>query len=230
METTVTVLLKRVPIFSELEENALSDLAQQCQRRAYKKNETIFHEGEPGHAMYIVCAGRVHVQRENGEGKTALIARRGPGEHFGELALIDGKPRMADVLAAEQSELLLLHRDAFIRCIEQRPQIALKIMATMADRLREAADQLGNLQELDVLGRVAGVLLERLRLGSAPEPDGGRRLLPNVPQGQLAGETGATRESVNRAISDLKKTKTVRMEGRALIIMDEKRLRQIAAR
>jgi len=230
VNTNTTVLLKRILIFSELEETALFDLAQKCQRRLYKKNEAVFHEGDPGHTLYIVCAGRVNVQRENSDGKTALIARRGPGEHFGELALIDGKPRMADVIAAEPSELLMLRRDAFIQCIEQRPQIALKIMAALADRLREAADHLGNLQELDVLGRVAGALLERLQLGSTPEADGGRRLLPNVTQKQLAGEMGATRESVNRAIANLKDTNAVRMAGRALIILDEKRLRQIAAR
>ena len=224
IEPNVTVLLKRVAIFSELEDNALRDLAQQCQRRQFKKNEAIFHQGDPGHTMYIVCAGRVNVQNDNGDGQTVFIARRGPGDYFGEMALIDGKPRMVDVITAEPTELLTLHQDAFIRCIEERPRIALKVMAMLADRLREAADHLGNLQEKDVLGRVARVLCERLRAGSAPEPGGGLRITTNVTQKQLAAEVGATRESVNRALSNLKDTKIIRMAGRALIVTNEKRL------
>ena len=227
---TVTVLLKRIPIFSELEDNALADLARQCHRRQFRKNEAIFHEGDPGHTMYIVCAGRVNVQKETSDGETVHIAHRGPGEHFGELALIDGKPRMADVMTAEQTELLTLHRDAFIRCIEERPRIALKIMAALADRLREAADYLENLQQMDVLGRVAAALAERLQAGSTPEPGGGKRLTARVTQQQLADEVGATRESVNRALANLKETHVVRAEGRALIVLEENRLRKLGSR
>ncbi len=226
---TVTDLLKRVAIFSELDAEALSDLARECKPRQYKKNEAVFHEGDPGHTLYIVCAGCVHVQKETKSGKRSLIARRGAGEYVGEMALIDGKPRMADVITAEKTELLALRRNAFIRCIEQRPQIALKIMATLADRLREAADRLGNLQELDVLGRIAGALLDRMKAGSALEPGGGVRLLTPPTQQEIAEEIGATRESVNRALANLKKTGVLR-KGRDLVVLDEKRLKQLRLR
>ena len=227
MDVSLTALLKRVLIFSDLEDADLLDLARNCQKRKFRAGEAIFHEGDPGHTLYIICAGRVNVQIETGDGETVHIAHRGPGEHFGEMALIDGKPRMADVVTAEPTELLSLHRDAFIGCIEKRPKIALRVMAALADRLREAADHFGNFQELDVLGRVSKALWERLKTGAAPEPGGGFRLNAKVTQQQLAAEVAATRESVNRALANLKETGVLCPNTRDIVILDEKRLRQI---
>ena len=230
MVSAVTVLLKRVSIFSDLDEHALLDLAHQCQRRSFKKNEAIFHQGDPGYTMYIVCAGRVNVQTETGDGEIVHIAHRGPGDYFGEMALIDGKPRMADVVTTENTELLMLHQDAFIGCIDARPRIALKVMAVLADRLREAANYLEMLQEMDALGRVSGVLYDRFMEGSAPETGGGRRITTKVTQKQLAGEVGATRETVNRALKNLKDTGVIRMDGRAIVVLKEDRLGRIGLR
>src|SRR5205823_6439085 len=156
-----TSLLRQVPLFAELDEPLLQALAQRCRCKTFKTNEVLFHEGdEEESTLYVIVSGHIDIQRDTASGKTVHIARRGPGEYVGELALIDGKPRMADALTAEPCDLLLLRRADFIGCIEQSPRIALGVMACLADRLRQAASDLISRQELDVLGRLSEKLLE----------------------------------------------------------------------
>ena len=117
MDGSVVTLLKRDSLFAGLEDRYLQEVAQRVRRRKFPAHEAIFHEEDEGATLYILVSGHVHIQQTLPSGETVHIATRGPGEHFGELSLLDGKPRMADAITAEPCDLLLLSRTEFIRCV-----------------------------------------------------------------------------------------------------------------
>ena len=230
MQPSIVLQLKRVPIFAGLDSSALQALAECCRHRKFRAGQTLFHTGDAGVTLYLIVSGRVNIQTELSSGKPLHLAQRGPGDHFGEMALIDGKPRMADAVAAEDCELLTLGRDALMHCIQISPHTALAIMASLAERLREAAELLADKQELDVLGRTCEALLDLAEAYGHESPTGGTRIGIKLSQQDLADRIGATRESVNRALAGLKRVAAIRSEGRDWILLKPEKLRQRCTR
>src|SRR5687767_3955834 len=109
-----TSVLARVSLFADLTAEELADLAAKLRSRRYAKGEVVFLCGDPGTSLCIVEAGRIRLGVSSPEGKARTLSLLGPGDFFGELALLDGQPRSADALAAEPSRLLLLPRDSFL--------------------------------------------------------------------------------------------------------------------
>jgi len=227
VEASDLELLRQTPLFAGLDEETLRAVAGRCRRRRFRADVSLFHEGDPGQSLYVVGSGCLRIETSGSGDQTIHLARRGPGEVVGELSLIDGKPRMADVVTDEPSELLMLDRADFLRLIEESPPMALSIMACLADRLRQAADQLESQQSQDVLGRVSGAILAMVEARGNQEADGWRIATPTS-QRQLAEELGTTRESVNRAFSRLKQVQAIRSDGRDLIVLNARKLRQYA--
>ena len=226
MSSTTAALLRQVPLFAALDDELREAIALRTRRRTFEAGQALFHEGDPGHTLYVILSGRVNVQRVTPSGEVLHIADRGPGEFVGEMALIDGKPRMADVVTAEACDLLMVDRAAFLECMERSPRIAWLVAGCMVERLREAADHQEKIQSRDVLGRVAGALLELMDLqGTDPVP-GGRRLRAQITQQELAERVGTTRESVNRAFRRLKQVGAVQCQGKQPVVTDEVKLRQ----
>ena len=219
-------LLRRVPLFASLPDEQLQSLNRHVVVQTCGKGETLFQENQPGRTLYAVLSGAVNIERLTPDGGLVHIAKRGEGEVFGEMALIDGRPRMADAVTAERSVLLVLERDALMRCIRESPEVALGIMAYLADRLRQAGDRLENTQTLNVIGRLCARLLELSQAHGVTDPNGGLRLSTKVSQQNLAEQIGTTRESVNRALSELAKMRAIRKDGRTIVIADEAKLRR----
>jgi CRP/FNR family cyclic AMP-dependent transcriptional regulator len=219
-------LLRRAAIFAALDDELLRTLASRTRRRQYRRNASVFHEGDPGETLYVIVSGRVNIQTHAAGEQPVHLARRGPGEVFGELALIDGKPRMADAVAIESTDVLVLERSDFLRCVEASPRMALSVLACLADRLRQAAEHLESHQCQDVLGRVSGAILRQMEARAGQDSSGGVRLGARLSQRQLAEEIGTTRESVNRVLRRLKQVGAIRVEGRDLIVLDAGKLRQ----
>jgi CRP-like cAMP-binding protein len=219
-------MLRQVPLFRSLDEGSLGSLALHSRRRRFHRGETLFHAGDPGYTLYIIAGGRVDIQTTMPDGQTVHLARRVQGDYFGEMALIDGKPRMADAITAEPCDLIMLDRASFVQCIEESPQIALAIMSTLAERLREAAVNLERRQGLDVLGRMSALLLELMDTSSAEMPGGGRRLAAKMTQQEMAERIGSTRETVNRTLCSLRDIGAIRMDGRQIIVLSVARLRR----
>lgn len=226
MEPSTIALLKKLPLFAALDDAAIAELAVHCRRRAFRAHEALFHEGDPGYTLYIIITGSVHIQRDTASGSTVHIAQRGPGEPFGEMALINEKPRMADAVTAAPTELLMLDREAFLRCVERSPRIAFGVMSYLADRLREAGAHLESRQSLDVRGRLAEKLLELGDLHGIAQEDGAVRIEAKITQQSLAEQIGTTRESINRELARLRGVRALRTEGRTLVITDRKKLQR----
>ncbi len=232
---TLVRWLHGVFLFHELSEQQLFEIAGKVRRRTFDPNSTLFYQDDSGQTMYLILSGRVQIRSKNG----TVIAHRGPGDYFGELALLDGKPRMADAITTDTCDLLMLDRADFAACITASPQIGLAIMVTLADRLREAALLLESQLGRDVLGRLSETLLQLVEAhgelekrpnetGKATQPT--IRIAKRVTRQELATEISAAPETVSRAMSSLRDVRAIRMEGRTIIITDIKKLERFAQR
>lgn len=224
IETTIVRLLRQVSFFGKLDEAMLGQIAQRTRRRQFGPHEALFHQGDPGETLYVIVAGNVAIQKPAASGQTIYLAQRCGGEHFGEMALIDAKPRMADAVTVTACDLLMLGREEFIHCIEACPAIALAVMTSLAERLREAADDVENYRSLDVLGRLAHTLLTLAEAQGGPESSGALRLDLTMSQQELADRIGTTRESVSRALAQLRRLKAIRSESRSHMILEPTKL------
>ena len=218
-QAQIASALKEIPLFRGLDEPVLGKVASVLRPRIYPARTALFHAGDPGHLLYVLVSGQVRIEKISASGETVHLAYRGPGDYFGELALLDGKPRMASAVTLAECVCLTMEREAFQRCLRDAPSVASHSMATLAERLREAADALEDVQGLDVLGRLCKALLELA-------PDGSPKRITHQ---QLADRIGATRESVTRALSGLRKTGLVRTDGSRLTVLDPEALRRRCA-
>jgi CRP/FNR family cyclic AMP-dependent transcriptional regulator len=130
-------ILQSVVLFHALPRETLEALAAATVERAYAGGAMVIRRGEPGDGLYIVVAGLVQVVGDEDDIDASVLAVLGPGEAFGELALLDGKPRSASVIAAWPARCLFLARDAFLAHLDQHPEAARALLRVLAGRLRE---------------------------------------------------------------------------------------------
>jgi CRP/FNR family cyclic AMP-dependent transcriptional regulator len=194
-----TETLAQVAIFSGLDAEGLRELADAARRRTFRPGEIIFHRDDPGQVLYVIRAGKVKIYITSPDGQEVALAVFGPGEYFGELALLDGQPRSASAVAIEPVEAYALQRADFINAVNRHPRIAVQVMNVLSRRLRQTDAMIEDLLFLDVHGRVAKKLLELAELHGVRTPEGIRIEL-RLTQGELAAMVGASRESVNKVM------------------------------
>jgi len=191
--------LAQVAIFAGLDEDGLRELASVARRRTFRAGEVIFHRDDPGQVLYVIRSGKVKIYITSQDGQEVSLAVFGPGDYFGELALLDGQPRSASAVAIEPAETYTLQRTDFIKAVMSHPRIAVQVMNVLSRRLRQTDAMIEDLLFLDVHGRVAKKLLELADLHGARTPEGIRIEL-RLTQGELAAMVGASRESVNKVM------------------------------
>jgi CRP/FNR family cyclic AMP-dependent transcriptional regulator len=143
-------------------------------------------------------SGRVKVYLSDEDGKEVIINTQGPGEYFGELALIDEAPRSASVMTIEDSKLSIVSKRDFESCLARYPEIALRVIKGLTKRLRHLTENVKSLALMDVYGRVARTLLSL-----AEEQDGKLVVHQRLTQRDIAAMIGASREMVSRILKDL---------------------------
>ena len=207
------VVLRNVALFSGLDDGELEKLSKVSGRKRVERGAFVVRAGESTDSLYVLLAGRAKVTNTDEEVREIILAWLGPGEFFGEMGLIDGSPRSANVVAAEPCELLFLGKDAFQRCLQDNFQVAQKLMKTLVLRLREADRKIESLALLDVYGRVARLLLDM------SEVIEGRRLVKKKMSKQdMAKMIGASREMVSKVMRDLELSGYIRYEDDVLVI------------
>jgi CRP/FNR family transcriptional regulator/CRP/FNR family cyclic AMP-dependent transcriptional regulator len=168
------------------------------------------------------------------DGRETILSFLERGDFFGEMSLIDGEPRSASVRTVTDAQLLIIHRESFLRLIRQSPEIAMGLLSEMSKRLRKANRQIGSLSTMSVSGRVAGTLLNLMEeRGIRIHTDGGKMVtvIHNRPtQQQLADMSGTTRETVSRICSLLVRTGAIAMTGKDIVIFDEGALQERATK
>jgi CRP/FNR family transcriptional regulator, cyclic AMP receptor protein len=210
-------LLRTVPIFSELTDAEITALARLTSRRRYDKDAVIFFENAPGDSLFVIVEGRVRVTILGDDGREIILSLLGPGDFFGELALIDNEPRSATTIAAEDAELLCLSRSDFEAAVKEHASITKGLLAVVAARLRHANHQISTLALLDVYGRVARVLLEMAREEGKRLKDGHISFRRPTHQ-EIASRIGTTRETVTRMLRDLQRQGLVHVEAREMVV------------
>ena len=214
----VTDFLATVPLFRELDRASVRGFAELTREQKFAKGAMIVSEGDPGDALFVVRSGEVKVVIIGEDGREVILNVLGVGEHFGELALIDGRPRSAHVVSTHASSLLILKRADFRRKVEQSPSVAWGLMVELSRRLRQADGTIGSLVLLDVPGRVAKVLLEHATSG---EPATLVKQLTHQTIGQMIG---ASRETVSRAMAEFQERGMLSVTRRIVTITDRRAL------
>lgn len=220
--------LKGVPLFSELPEAHLQSLGELLIERSYRRGATIFFEGDPGDALYIVRSGIVKISRVAEDGREKTLAFLGKGEPFGEMALIDGGPRSAIAQALEATSLYALHRADFLAALTENPALSLGVIKVLSARLQQANAQLMDLVFRDVRGRVAQALLDLARRHGVPLTNG-RMISVKLTHQEIANLVGTARETVSRTFAELQDSGIIRIEGRNIVLLDAAQLEGYAA-
>lgn len=209
------VLLKSIPLFHGVDDPRLEEIARVATSRRMPRGTTIVRAGDATDSLYIIVSGSARVLNSDEEGREVILSILGPGDFFGEMGLIDGSPRSADVVAAEAGELLVISKSDFRRCLEENFEVAMNIMKRLVERLRDADRKIESLALMDVYGRVAKLLLEYSEL-----ENGQRVLRRKLTKQDIAKMIGASREMVSRVMKDLEGSGYIHVEeGR--IVLDE---------
>lgn len=212
--------LRQVSLFDCLGASELEALAELTFSRSFDKGQFIILAEEPGDSLFIIREGQVKVSLIHEDGKEFILSLLGSGEVFGELSLLDDRPRSANVTAMVKTELLMLRRTDFLNLVEQVPQIAVSLLEELASRLRRTDDQVEGLALLDVHHRVAKTLLRLAVDGGQKCPEG--ILIRRRPTHQeLANMSGTTRETVTRALKQLQDEGYIRISGRQITILED---------
>lgn len=219
--------LRSIPLFAEMDDNELQRLATDLRRHRFAAGQTVFFQGDPGDALYIIQAGlvRIYVLAEDGQEVSMILC--GPGDFFGEMALLDKRPRSASAVAMEDSVLLVLSDAHFYYHLRENYQLALNLMSTLSTRVRETTQAVQLLSSLDVSQRLIKKLLSLAqRQGTTTEE--GVRIRGRLTQTELASLISATRESTNRALRALVRRGLVEVRHGRIILLQPQELEHLA--
>ncbi len=212
-------VLKYIPLFSELTENELIEINKLAVKQYYKKDNMILIEEEIGSTMFIILDGRVKISRISEEGREVILSILSEGDFFGEMSILDGQNRSANVVTLDDSKIMIVRREDFLQMLHDYPQIAINLLKELAHRLRRSDAQIKSLSLQNATGKVASTLLRiaddsgKIHLGQVEIPR-----LP--PQQDLANMAGTSRETISRVLKALAKEGYLKKEGSRLIILD----------
>jgi len=218
--------LKKIPLFQDLGPDAMSRLAETVQIGEVRRRQVIYLPGDPGRTVYFVNGGRVKISKVTRDGKELTLAYRGPGELFGEIALIEGGPREEMAEAMENALLTEMERGDFERLIQTQPLLGLRLARLLTQRRRDIENKIENLVFKDVNSKLAELLI---RLGNEFGVDDARGTLValKITHQEMANLIGSTRETVSLTLSQLKRKGLSKTDGRKVIIADREGLKAL---
>ena len=220
--------LRNVPIFTDLTDSDLTKIASNMVPRVYEKGQMILLEESMGETFFIITQGAVKVTRLSADGREVILAILGESDFFGEMSLLDGEGRSANIVANEYAKVLTLSRSDFLDCLESYPKIAIALLEELAIRLRKSDQQIESLSLSDSEHRI-GITLIRLagELGTIKQ---GHVTVKNLPyQQDIANMAGTSRETVSRTLKLLEDKKLVRRKNRNLTIYNFDAFRRVFA-
>jgi CRP/FNR family cyclic AMP-dependent transcriptional regulator len=227
MRSALTDALGRVWIFQGLSREELAHLSGLAQTKIYKPRETIVEKGDSATEFFVLLRGRAKVGAPGADGSHAAINVMGPGEVFGEIAILDGQPRSATVTTLEECEMAVVNKAAFNDLLTASPSIAVKLLNVLAGRVRELTTRIEDRAFLDVPARLAKQLLW-LAKNHGVVSAAAVRIDLRLSQQELGDLVGATRESVNKQLREWTRGGIVRQERDCIEIFELDALRAIA--
>jgi CRP/FNR family transcriptional regulator, cyclic AMP receptor protein len=226
-ETVLLSLLRDIPLFAEFQDNALRELVRRCVTRAVSNAHVLFTTGEECRGLYIIESGRVRIYRTDPTGREQVLHVEGPGRTVAELPLFDGGPYPASAVTIEESTLVFLPRTAFEFLYRTEPDVAQAVIRALGRRLRHLVHLTETLAFRDVAARLAMLLVGYAeRAGTVTSA--GIEIELDRTQEELAHEIGTARESVSRAMKQLRRKGLITvLERNRLLIPDVQALRSL---
>jgi CRP/FNR family transcriptional regulator, cyclic AMP receptor protein len=210
-------LIRRVPLFSMLTAEQARTVADGVVKRRFRRGELVVEQGKKSNALFILLNGRARVLTADSRGREVILAVLQAGDYVGEMSLIDNQPHSATVRCEVQTDMLILGRAEFARCLPENSSLSYAIMRGLVTRLRSADRQIESLALLDVYGRVARTLLDM-----AEEVDGQRIIRSKVSRQDMAKVVGASREMVSRVMKDLEERDVIETLDNGFVLIKEK--------
>ena len=201
-----------------LTESQAISVADAVVKRRFKRGEVIVEQGKKSNALFILLNGRARVLTADSRGREVILATLQPGDHIGEMSLIDNGPHSATVRAEIQTDVLMLGRVEFARCLPENTSMAYAVMRGLVQRLRHADRKIESLALMDVYGRVARALLEF----AADTGDGELLIREKISRQDIAKMVGASREMVSRVMKDLEERGFIQTQDNGSIIVKER--------
>ena len=217
---TLVDFLRDVPMFAELDDAQLEDIAREFKTRTYKARQHSFYESDPGLMMYLIQDGQVRIYVNTIDGSETSVVMLGHGQIFGELALIDEEARSANAVAIAKTVCHTLHRSAFHNLIERHPQIGRNTMKLLSRRVRNTTRHVESLVSLDVMQRVARTLLDLAEEHGTPEENNQIRIEMVLRDAHVASMVGASRESVNRTFRSFRDLGLIERGSSSILLLD----------
>ena len=215
----------RAAIFRPLGPNVVAAVSQRLLFADYRPGQLIFAEGELGDRLYIIASGKVKVACRAPGGREMVQAVLGPSDMFGELAVFDSGPRSSTATAVTEVRAMFAERAALRACITDHPEIAEQLLRVLARRLRRTIDNQVELMATDARGRLARLLLQ-LGQQFGSQNDGAIYVSHDLTQEELAQLIGASRETVNQALTDFARRGWIQLSDKSVLILDSEHLMQ----
>jgi CRP/FNR family cyclic AMP-dependent transcriptional regulator len=216
--------LRNHPLFREFPPAVIEHFGTYMTRRSVRRGATIFAKGDPGTGLMAVLWGSVKISVPTADGREAVLNIINPGEIFGEIALLDGRPRTADAVAMDDCELMVIDRRDFIPFLREQPDIALKFIEILCARIRHTSEQVEDVMYLSFPGRLAKTLLQ---LTGGPEAPAAHRSV-RITQRELSSIIGMSRESTNKQLRAWENRKWVRLQRGGIAVLNPAALAKLA--
>jgi len=215
----VAAALQQTTIFGDLHDSALRQLAQVCLQRTYRRGQFLWYQGDPGDYLVVIVRGLVKVTVASPRGDEMLLVTLGPSEVVGELSVIDGGARSASVVALTPTTGIVIGRAPLIALMHRSPELLDVLLRSMGALVRRLTERATDLVLLDLVARVAKLLLREAE-GRSGEQRQGALVDLGLTQTELAQMVGASRPAVNRVLQSLAARGSISIDGHKIIIND----------
>ncbi len=219
-------VLRRSQLFAQLADNEVDAILAHATVARHAQGEQIFAKGDPGNSMMAVLKGRVTISAPSPDGRQMVLSVMRDGDVFGEIALLDGKERTADVTAMTDCELLVVPRRSLLSLLDRQPELCMRLLIVLCERLRRTNEQVEDLAFLDLEARIAKVLT-RLADETGEAPSRAKPVGVKISQRALGELVGGSRESVNKHLQDWKRAGIIAIEKGSIVIHDPDALAEI---
>jgi CRP/FNR family cyclic AMP-dependent transcriptional regulator len=220
-------LLANIELFSGFSVKQLESVSRVARTKALKRREELFHKGDAGGEVYVVASGKLKALTTSVDGDDVVFSILGPGEVFGEVAMLGATPRTATVTAIEDCRLLAIDRRDFMSYLKTDPEIAVKLLSVLAIRLKRVSELVEDTLFLNLPLRLAKKLLSLSRIYGQKTEDGTRIDL-KLSQEEWGDLVGTTRESINKQVRKWTDEEIIRVEGGYLVILNSLELEKLA--
>jgi CRP-like cAMP-binding protein len=214
-------ILQAHPLFGRLGTDLVARLAGCARGRTVRAGTTIFQKGDPGDCLFAICIGTVRISSHSLDGKDAVLNLVQAGEIFGEIALLDGKPRTADAVAFTDCTLMVIERRDFIPLLRSHPDMAIKLLELLCSRLRRTTEQVEDLLFLDLRSRLVKTLLRLSQ--TAPNAE------ITISQDDLSHIVGMSREMINKQLQVWAKDQWISLARKRITVLQPDALARIVA-